>query len=207
MKQQKKYSDDVRASAIALLEAEGYPRNRGALASVAKKMDVPRQTLRWWFRAKHGDLGRQIEAKRIELREAMEREVAAILVRMGQVRDKASYLSLGRVAGIFVDRLETASAIDERQQNPRNLEEANAMQEQARQQLEQLYKGKVIDLVTRLGHPLEMALEVAGKERFFGHRVVTGQEEERERLAMMESQQRIKQTLWQDMEREGGMGA
>ncbi len=50
MGKRKRYDDQFRASAVVMLEAQGYPAMKGALAIVADHLKVPAMTLSRWFR-------------------------------------------------------------------------------------------------------------------------------------------------------------
>ncbi len=47
-----RYTDEQRATLVAMLEAEGYPEKIGALAYVARYAKVPESTLRGWFKSR-----------------------------------------------------------------------------------------------------------------------------------------------------------
>ena len=46
----KQYSDEFRASAVVMLESQGYPDVTGALSAVASHLHVPARTLSRWYR-------------------------------------------------------------------------------------------------------------------------------------------------------------
>jgi hypothetical protein len=48
----KRYTDEERATLVAMLEAQDYPNVKGALAYVANYAKVPESTLRGWFKAR-----------------------------------------------------------------------------------------------------------------------------------------------------------
>jgi hypothetical protein len=47
----RKYTDEQRASYVVMLQAQGYPENKGALTHVSKYAKVPISTLRGWYLA------------------------------------------------------------------------------------------------------------------------------------------------------------
>ncbi|MCK9602697.1 MAG: hypothetical protein M0R06_26855 [Sphaerochaeta sp.] len=49
MAKRKSYDDEFRASAVIMLEAQGYPGIDGALTAVANHLGVPARTLSRWF--------------------------------------------------------------------------------------------------------------------------------------------------------------
>ena len=52
-RERRQYDDKFRASAVVMLEAAGYPNKDGALATTAKHLGVPHNTLRNWFHGVH----------------------------------------------------------------------------------------------------------------------------------------------------------
>jgi hypothetical protein len=50
MAKQPRYDDEFRASAVLMLEAAGYPTEKGALARVARHLGINHQTLLRWAR-------------------------------------------------------------------------------------------------------------------------------------------------------------
>ena len=53
MTKRKRYTDKFRAGAIVMLEANGYPDKKGALATVSNHLSVPQATLHRWFHGKN----------------------------------------------------------------------------------------------------------------------------------------------------------
>ena len=53
MAKRKSYDDKFRASAVVMLEAAGYPTEKGALARTAAHCGVPSPTLHRWFHGKN----------------------------------------------------------------------------------------------------------------------------------------------------------
>jgi transposase-like protein len=51
-RRRKRYDDKFRASAVVMLESQGYPAQEGALTYVSKALDVPLATLHRWFHGK-----------------------------------------------------------------------------------------------------------------------------------------------------------
>lgn len=48
-KKRRRYDDEFRAGAVAMLHAAGYPNAPGALAKIANELHVPDRTLSRWF--------------------------------------------------------------------------------------------------------------------------------------------------------------
>ena len=107
MAKRKRYDDKFRASAVVMLEAAGYPDKAGALASTAKHLGVPHNTLRNWFHGVHNPAPSDIrQEKRGELSDLLRNEIDAALGAMDGARPDASYRDLGTVTGILIDKLQ-----------------------------------------------------------------------------------------------------
>lgn len=104
----KVYADEFVASAILMLEAAGYGEQRpGALLAVSKRLRVPENTLRRWFRREMNQPPTKLVShKRIDFREAIKDELGAIFQAAHNVRDEASYRDLMVAAGIMVDKMQ-----------------------------------------------------------------------------------------------------
>ena len=99
------YDDEFRASAVLMLEAAGYPGQKGALSQVANRLSVPESTLRGWFSGAHNPPPAKVRAeKRIDLREAIREELAGIFPAMAERRQEATYRELATAAGILIDK-------------------------------------------------------------------------------------------------------
>lgn len=107
MNNRKRYDDKFRASAIIMLEAQGYPNKEGALTSVANHLNVPKPTLYRWFTAKQNPPSYElVTEKRIEFKAVIRKELDSIFKDMPNARQDASYRDLGTVAGILLDKLQ-----------------------------------------------------------------------------------------------------
>ena len=107
MTKRRRYDDKFRSSAIVLLEADGYPDNKGALTRVARHLGVPYQTLSRWAREINNPAPLQlVQEKRRELIEIIRDEVYAALGSANNARDDASYRDLITAAAIMVDKLQ-----------------------------------------------------------------------------------------------------
>lgn len=107
MSERKRYDDKFRASAVIMLEAQGYPHKEGALQTVANHLGVPHSTLHRWFHGKQNvppsDL---VHEKRIDFTEAIKAELAGILGDMPSARQDAGYKDLATAFGIMLDKLQ-----------------------------------------------------------------------------------------------------
>ena len=97
----KRYSDKEKASALALLAANGGNVNR-----TAHEAGIPRKTLEQWAkdRTLHPDVAELRQEKILELSELLENEIRAIFDSMKTKRPEALYSTLGVVAGILIDK-------------------------------------------------------------------------------------------------------
>ena len=106
-RERRQYDDKFRASAVVMLEAAGYPNKDGALATTAKHLGVPHNTLRNWFHGVHNPPPSDVrQEKRQDLAEMLRNEIDGALGAMKGTRDGASYRDLGTVAGILIDKLQ-----------------------------------------------------------------------------------------------------
>jgi len=72
-KKRRVYEDEFRASAVAALQAEGYPNTHGSLAKVAARLNVPAMTLSRWFHGKQNrPPKRLVTEKKEDLADAFE---------------------------------------------------------------------------------------------------------------------------------------
>lgn len=102
---QRKYTDEERASLVVMLEAEGYPNRLGALKKVAEYAGVHENVLRrWWKGTSNPPPTTSVTHKRIDLSTAINDELLAIFKEMGLKRDEADYRALGTVMGILFDK-------------------------------------------------------------------------------------------------------
>jgi len=107
MAKRKRYDDKFRASAVVMLEAAGYPDQKGALQRVADRLKVPPSTLHRWFKGKNNPPPSElVTEKKGELKNLIRDEVYSILGDMPEAREFASYRDLGTVAGILLDKLQ-----------------------------------------------------------------------------------------------------
>lgn len=105
MTKRRRYTDEERASLVAMLASEGYPDRIGALQKVADYAKVSPDVLRRWWKGTHNpppdDL---VVHKKIDLTVAINDELVAIFDEMKLKREEADYRALGTVAGILLDK-------------------------------------------------------------------------------------------------------
>jgi hypothetical protein len=88
-----------------MVEAEGYPKNKGAIARVAAHLNMQERTLRRWVKGESNPPpDTAVNVKRIDLQRAINNELAAIFAEMGKARADASYKDLTTAAGILIDK-------------------------------------------------------------------------------------------------------
>lgn len=110
MTKRKSYDDKFRASAVVMLEAAGYPHQKGALTHVADHLDVPAMTLMRWFRKSNNPPPNEVVIeKRGEFADLFRDELYAIFAELPNKREDASYSQLSTTAGIFMDKLRLLS--------------------------------------------------------------------------------------------------
>lgn len=102
-----RYDDAYRASAVLMLQADGYPNKLGALTRVAKHLSIPERTLRRWYKAQQNPPpDNVVRMKKGELTALLRKEIYAILGEMDRKRDEADYRELATALGIAVDKLQ-----------------------------------------------------------------------------------------------------
>lgn len=103
----KRYTDKFRATAVVMLEAQGYPDVKGALSKVAKHLDTPPSTLKGWWTAEHNPAPTQLrDEKKSDLAALIKNEVEEVLNTMPDKRVEADYRALSTALGIMVDKLQ-----------------------------------------------------------------------------------------------------
>lgn len=74
MVKRRRYDDQFRASAVVMLQAAGYPDQKGSLEGVAKYLKMPAPTLHRWFREKNNPPPSElVTEKKEELADVFER--------------------------------------------------------------------------------------------------------------------------------------
>ena len=83
-RKRKIYDDNFRADTVLMLEAAGYPNQKGALTAVAKKVKAPPRTISRWFNKENNPPpDRLVKEKRGELVERLEHMAHMLLDAMG----------------------------------------------------------------------------------------------------------------------------
>jgi transposase-like protein len=104
-KTRRRYTDEERADLMVMLQSQGYPDKLGALKKVAEYAGIQPNVLRRWWQAKQNPPpNKLVTRKKIDLREAIDKELGEIFVGMKTKREDASYRDLGTVAGILFDK-------------------------------------------------------------------------------------------------------
>ena len=105
-----RYSDDFRAGAVLMAEADGWPTNKGAMSRVAARLGVNERTLRRWATGESNPPpDKNVRAKKLDLEKVIRKELASAFEEMGRARQDASYRDLGTVVGILFDKLQLLS--------------------------------------------------------------------------------------------------
>lgn len=100
-----RYTDEYRASAVLILEANGYPETKGALTKTASYLHINHTTLlRWFTKEKNPPPLQLAQSKKIDFVQLIEDEIAAILGEMKDAIHDADYRELGTVFGILMDK-------------------------------------------------------------------------------------------------------
>jgi len=101
----KRYDDKFRASAVVMLEAAGWPNEKGALARVSRHLGVPSPTLSRWAREKNNPAPNEVVTeKKGDLVALLKAEAEAIFGDMPNARKDASYRDLAVALGIVLDK-------------------------------------------------------------------------------------------------------
>ena len=116
MASKRKYNDDFRASAVLLLEAQGYPGTKGALTAVAKRLGVPQRTLSRWFNKEQNPPPPElVKEKRAALTDRLDHIIDLLIDEMETAVKDAPLNHLATTFGIAVDKkqkLEQAALAD-----------------------------------------------------------------------------------------------
>lgn len=100
------YTDNERASLVVMLESEGYPTKKGALAKVSAYSQVPGATLHRWYHEKNNPAPSElVNKKAFDLRQALQTELEEIFGALPVTRGVAEYKDLMRGLGIVIDKI------------------------------------------------------------------------------------------------------
>lgn len=102
-----RYDDKFRASALIMLEAQGYPEKPSALLEVASHLNIPDRTLRRWYNRESNpvpdDVVNDIKKElHIELEELAHKLVAALPDKI----EDASMQQTALAIGIIIDKMQ-----------------------------------------------------------------------------------------------------
>lgn len=101
----KTYDDNFRASAVLMLEAQGYPGTVGALTAVAKKLGVPQRTLSRWFNKEQNPPPPElVKEKREALTDRLDQLIELLVGEMMTAAEGAPLNHLATAFGIAVDK-------------------------------------------------------------------------------------------------------
>ena len=96
------YTADFRSRARLALKVAGYPTRRGALIDISHMLNVPRHTLKRWFR--------QSEPPALHpntvLQPMLQYEVQRLFAMLDSKRDAANYVQLSRALSQLIDTLQ-----------------------------------------------------------------------------------------------------
>lgn len=103
----RRYDDKFRASAVLMLEAAGYPKQPGALEATAKRLQMPRSTLRQWYEGTRNPPPAEMkQEKELDLVKALRDEINYILPELAKARGDAPYKDLVTALAILIDKLQ-----------------------------------------------------------------------------------------------------
>lgn len=104
-RKRRRYDDKFRATAVVMLEAQGYPDKKGGLTKVANHLGIPLSTLKGWYEAKRNPPPTELRnEKKGDLVALIDDELDAALAAMGDKRPEATYRDIGTVFGILIDK-------------------------------------------------------------------------------------------------------
>lgn len=110
MAKRRAYDDDFRATAVLMLEAQGYPDTPGAVAIVSKHLNVPERTLRRWASGEQNPPPDQlVRVKRGELSERLDSLLDVLIDEMVKATEGAPLNHLATAFGIAVDKKQLLS--------------------------------------------------------------------------------------------------
>lgn len=125
----KTYTDDFRANTVLMLEAAGYPDQKGALTAVAKKVKAPPRTIsRWFNKEQNPPPDRLVKEKRGELVERLDDMAHMLLDAMGiDIQENGvDAVRAATALGIVFDKLQLLSG------KPTDITEVNVTDDRER---------------------------------------------------------------------------
>lgn len=106
----KRYDDQFRASAVLLLEGQGYPNKPGALKSVAGHLAVSQRTLqRWWKGDSNPPPDNVVATTKKALEEELDNMVRLLIGVVVQNAEEASVRDAVVGIGVGIDKLQLLS--------------------------------------------------------------------------------------------------
>lgn len=109
-RKRRRYSDDERATLIAMLETEGYPNVSGALKKVSEYADVHTNVLRrWWKKTQNPPPTELVTQKKGEIKDRLQEVVHNIIDVLPDAIDEAGPRDLFTGLGIAIDKLQLLS--------------------------------------------------------------------------------------------------
>lgn len=105
MGQRRRYDDKFRASATVMLEAAGYPEQKGALDRVAKHLGIPAPTLHRWANGKNNPPPSDVVSeKKAELTTELKNLAYELVAAMRLNVHDANLVQQATTFGIVVDK-------------------------------------------------------------------------------------------------------
>lgn len=107
MARQKRYTDEFRASAVVMLESQGYPEQAGALTAVSRHLGVPLRTLsRWYNKEQNPPPDSLVNEKKGELVNRLSDLLEVFVEEMFSATKDATLQQLATAFGIVMDKRE-----------------------------------------------------------------------------------------------------
>lgn len=103
-RKRRRYDDKFRTNAVLMLEAAGYPDQKGALTRVANNLKMPPTTLAGWANGQNEPPAELRCEKKADVIEFIKKEIPQVFREMGDARQDASYRDLMVGMGILVDK-------------------------------------------------------------------------------------------------------
>ena len=104
-RKRRRYDDKFRTNAVLMLEAAGYPAQKGALARVAANLRMPPTTLAGWANGHRNPPPTDLRCeKKADVIEFIKQEIPQIFRELGDARQDANYRELMIGFGIIMDK-------------------------------------------------------------------------------------------------------
>jgi transposase-like protein len=106
----RRYTEEFRASAVVMLQADGYPQDEFAVGRVAKHLKVPPSTLRGWANGTRAKISREMrDIKKDQIIALLKTEIVDAIQEMVRARPDADYRTLATALGIMIDKMQLLS--------------------------------------------------------------------------------------------------